>query len=252
MRLKKGFEYVLWNICVSILILRHKGAPRNRYRCGSLNGTVSAIELLKSEIPKYIDKINFVHLCFTTDPFMHNQADCINLSLDLLKILNEEGIKCTALTKGILPGELTQFSKNNEYGITLVSVDEDFRSKYEPFTASYSERIRSLYHLHKNGFKTWISMEPYPTPNIVNQNLDDILDSISFVDKVIFGRLNYNTQVTQYPEYQQFYNDLCIQIIDFCNKEGKEFHIKKGTLKSLKSVCNSLAFLPLRPTESRI
>jgi len=31
----------------------------------------NAVELLKREIPRYKDKIKFVHFCFSTDPFMY-------------------------------------------------------------------------------------------------------------------------------------------------------------------------------------
>ena len=36
-----------------------------------------------------------------------------------IRKLNEAGIKCTTLTKGLLPIELAELSPENEYGITL-------------------------------------------------------------------------------------------------------------------------------------
>ncbi len=44
--------------------------------------------------------------------------------------------------------------------------------------------------LHDAGCKTWVSIEPYPTPNLINQRLDELLEKISFTDKIIFGRTN--------------------------------------------------------------
>jgi DNA repair photolyase len=190
----------------------------------------NALELLEKEIPKHKDKIKFVHLCFSTDPFMYGYEAVSNLSLQLINMLNEADIKCTALTKGILPLELVQLSKRNEFGITLISLKENFRKEYEPFSAPYEERINSLFHLHKKGIKTWVSIEPYPTPNIVEQNLRDILESISFVDKIIFGRLNYNAMVSQYAGHKAFYNELSQQVINFCMRHNKEWHIKNGTI----------------------
>jgi len=101
--------------------------------------------------------------------------------------------------------------------------------KYEPGSAPYDDRIDSLYKLHKKGIKTWVSIEPYPTPNIVSQSFRDILSAVSFVDKIIFGRLNYNAMVTRYPEYKSFYNELSRQVIDFCVSHKIEHYIKKGT-----------------------
>ena len=192
----------------------------------------NAVELLEKEIPRHKNKIKFVHLCFSTDPFMYGYNEISDLSLKLIRMLNKEDIKTTALTKGVLPQELALLSKKNEFGITLISLDEDYRKKYEPYSAPYKERIKHLYNLHKKGIKTWVSIEPYPTPNIVDQDFSDILKSIAFVDKIIFGRLNYNAMVTKYSDYKNFYNDLSQQVIDFCTKQNKEYHIKNGTISS--------------------
>lgn len=191
----------------------------------------NAVELLQKEIPKHQDKIKFVHLCFSTDPFMYGYKEISDLSVRLIKMLNAANIRCTALTKGVLPVELSSLSQSNEFGITLISLDEGFRKKYEPFSAPSKKRISSLYALHKKGIKTWVSIEPYPTPNIVAQDFRQILESIAFVDKIIFGRLNYNAQVTLYlNEEKDFYNHLSRQVIDFCKATNKDFHIKHGTM----------------------
>lgn len=190
----------------------------------------NAVELLQKEIPKYRDKIKFVHLCFSTDPFMYGYQEISDLTVRLIRLLNEADIKCTALTKGILPHELTELSESNEFGITLISLNEDYRKQYEPYSAPYKERIDSLYQLHKKGVKTWVSIEPYPTPNIISQNFKSILKSVAFVDKIIFGKLNYNVQVSQYSDQKDFYNHLSSQVIEFCKANRKEHHIKDGTM----------------------
>jgi len=192
----------------------------------------NAVDLLKKEIPKTKEKIKFVHLCFSTDPFMHGYQEISDLSVRLIRMLNDADIRCTALTKGMLPVELASLSKKNEFGITMVSLNEDFRKKYEPGSAPYKDRIGSLCKLHKQGIKTWVSIEPYPTPNMVSQRFRDILQAVSFVDKIIFGRLNYNTMVTRFPEHKSFYNELSRQVIDFCVSHKIEYHIKKGTVTS--------------------
>ncbi|MCK9595007.1 MAG: radical SAM protein [Candidatus Omnitrophica bacterium] len=192
----------------------------------------NALELLDKEIPKYKKKIKYVHLCFSTDPFMYKQKSVGEMSLKIIDKLNKSNIRCTVLTKGIYPSELADsngISKNNEYGITLVSLNEDFRNEFEPNSASFKDRIASLKHLHKKGFKTWVSMEPYPTPNLVKQELKDILKAISFVDKIIFGRLNYNVKSSEFKYTKEFYNCLASSVIKFCEKKGIAYHIKQGT-----------------------
>jgi len=91
----------------------------------------NALEILDKEIPKLKDKIESVHLCFTSDPFMYGYKEISKLSLAIIKKLNSHGIKCTVLTKGILPIALSELSSENEYGITLVSIDEEFRKGAE-------------------------------------------------------------------------------------------------------------------------
>ncbi len=190
----------------------------------------NALELLRFEIPKYQDRIKFVHLCFSTDPFMYKYDEISELSIKIIKILNSRSIRCTALTKGLLPIELSSLDSRNEFGITLISLNEEYRAKYEPYSAPYKERIKALNDLHKNDVKTWVSIEPYPTPNIIDQNFNEILDSISFVDKIIFGKLNYNPLVKKFSGNVEFFNELSYKVIEFCEMNNKEYHIKNGTM----------------------
>ena len=135
----------------------------------------NALEILDAEIPKLRDKIESVHLCFTSDPFMYGYEEVAEMSISIIRKLNDAGIKCTVLTKGLLPIALAELSLENEYGITLVSLDEDFRREMEPNSAPFAQRIQALKALHDVGCKTWVSMEPYPTPNFVEQDLKVLL-----------------------------------------------------------------------------
>ncbi len=190
----------------------------------------NALSILEKEIPKFIKKIKSVHLSFTTDPFMAGYPEISELSIDIIKLLNSHDIKCTVLTKSILPIELSNTLKKNEFGITLISLNEEFRKRMEPNSKPYLDRIKSLKYLHDKGFQTWVSIEPYPTPNIIEQDLNDILESISFVDKIIFGRLHYNKLVSAYKGYQVYYNSLSKQVIEFCTLNSIRFHIKDKTV----------------------
>lgn len=190
----------------------------------------NTLDILDKEIPKFKDKIKSVHLCFTTDPFMVGYPEVSQMSIEIIKKLNASGIKCTTLTKGISPFELSNLSKVNEYGITLVSLDEVFRNRFEPHSATFNERIEALRALQDAGCYTWVSIEPYPTPNIIEQNLDEILEAVGFVDKIIFGRMHYNKLVTEYKEHKKFFNKCSDIVIEFCTDNNIAYHIKKGTI----------------------
>ena len=47
----------------------------------------NALELLDKEIPKYKSHIKFVHLCFTTDPFMYQQEEVADMTLKIIEKL---------------------------------------------------------------------------------------------------------------------------------------------------------------------
>ena len=192
----------------------------------------NTLELLDSEIPRLKDKIKSVQLCFTTDPFMFGYSEIEELSLAAIAKLNAAGIKCSVLTKGILPKALSEssFSRDNEYGITLVSLDENYRQKMEPGSAPYRDRVAALRFLHDAGLKTWVSIEPYPTPNLVEQSLAEVLETINFADKIIFGRTNYSKEVSAYSNVKDFYNSCAEQVIGFCETRGTAYHIKAGTM----------------------
>ncbi len=193
----------------------------------------NALELLDKEIPKYRHQIKSVHLCFMTDPFMYKYKEVSDMSIKILEKLNKNNIKCTILTKGVYPNiRMNKQTKLNEYGITIVSLNNEFKNRYEPYTAPFLKRINSLKQLHDKGLKTWVSMEPYPTPLLDKKhNLKKLLNKIKFVDTIVFGKLNYNIENSRYENHDEFYENCSKQVIDFCEKHKINYHIKFGTRK---------------------
>jgi hypothetical protein len=73
-------------------------------------------------------------------------------------------------------------------------------------------------------------MEPYPTPNLIKQDLMEILEAVSFVDKIVFGRLNYCAKSSSEFKYsREFNNSLAVSVINFCKKNEISCHVKQGT-----------------------
>ena len=70
----------------------------------------NTLQLLDKEIPRLKSKIQSVQLCFSTDPFMYEYEEITKISIAAIKKLNAAGIKCTTLTKGLLPIELDRKS----------------------------------------------------------------------------------------------------------------------------------------------
>ena len=167
--------------------------------------------------------------------FRNNELnkDIKNLTLRIIERLNRKRIKVTTLTKGYYPIEIldNKFQSNNEYGVTLVSLNKKFKEEFEPFSAPYKTRIESLKKLHESGLKTWVSIEPFPTPNLDETaiNIDSLLNEIGFVDKIIFGKMNYNIKSTRFFNSKDFYEATALKVIRFCDKNDIKYHIKFGT-----------------------
>ena len=250
---KSKVEYCNWTInhiqgcshgckfpCYAFMMAKRFGRVKDYDEWIQPKIVINALEILEKELSSQRDKIDSVHLCFTTDPFMYdyqrkeNIKEIEELSLKIIERLNQEKIPVTTLTKGICPEELSdsRFLKDNYYGITLVSLNDKFKDEFEPYSSPYQERITALEKLHKKGMKTWVSIEPYPTPNIDKTAGDIIplLNIIGFVDKIIFGRLNYNVSTSQYINNKEYYNRLAGEVIDFCYRKNIEYHIKEKTI----------------------
>lgn len=217
--------------CYAYLLKKRTGSVKDYSDWTNPKIVDNAMELLENEVARYKDKIKTVHLCFSTDPFMFGQDKIQDLSIEIIDYLNKSGIPCAVLTKGVYPsGRINDPGKINSYGITLVSIDENFRKKYEPGAASIEERILALKQLYDLGYKTWVSMEPYPTPNMARQDLLPILERVGFVDKIIFGKMNYNPVATSFAGNAEFYKDHVNILIDFCNKNKIKYYVKEGTV----------------------
>jgi DNA repair photolyase len=167
-----------------------------------------------------------VHFCLTTDPFMFGRPEVAELSLELIGMINAEGIPASVLTKGVLPAILADRRKypcDNSYGISLVSLSEEFRRKWEPGAAPYAERIAALRFLSGEGRSTYAHVEPYPTPNVIDQDLGELLEAVGFVDSLYFGGWNYNALTKKFPDREGFYAACDARVRRFCKAKGISF-----------------------------
>ena len=73
-------------------------------------------------------------------------------------------------------------------------------------------------------------MEPYPTPNMVEQDLHELLEAVSFTDRIIFGRTNYSKAANAYEGHKHFYNECAAEVVSFCQEHGIDYHIKEKTI----------------------
>lgn len=139
---------------------------------------INAPELVTKELARMKVKPDSIHLCLFTDPFMTSDPKVTDISLKLISIINSYGIRRSILIKGKMLSDLAdkkRFPAINIHGINLISLNEEFRSRWEPGTTPYAERITALKYLHNCGLRTLVHIEPYSTPNLIIQNMEDIL-----------------------------------------------------------------------------
>jgi len=217
--------------CYAYSIAKHYGRAASYNEWCQPKLVANALELLGKELPRLraragADTEEFrIHLCLTTDPFMVGWPEIHTLSLQIIEQINAYGLTCDVLTKGLLPLQLagSTFNRQNRYGISLVSLDERFRKQWEPGASPYADRIKALRDLHKEGFSTYVHIEPYPTPNIFSQDFDALLYAISFVDSIFFSGWNYNPVAEKYPDRVKFYKELADKAKKFCREHEIEY-----------------------------
>ncbi|HWR11282.1 MAG TPA: radical SAM protein [Rectinemataceae bacterium] len=209
--------------CYAYMMARSYGRAKTYAEWCAPKLVSNAAEVLEKELDRKRALPDIVNFSLTTDPFMVGYPEVAEMSMRLIALINSRGIPCSILSKGILPRELAdreRFPAENIYGISLISLDEGFRRRWEPGAAPYADRIRALRILHDGGRRTLVHMEPYPTPNFIEQDLGEILKAIGFADSVYFGGWNYNAEARGYPRYREFYQERTKIVRDFCAARG--------------------------------
>jgi len=211
--------------CHAFMLARRYGRVRDLGDWCRPKLVSNALQLIDKELRRK-RAVDCVHMSLTTDPFMFGQPEVASLSLQLIERINEAGIPCSILTKGTLPVELAdagRFDAKNTYGISLVSLDEPFRKRWEPGAAPYADRIAAVRALHDQGCRTLVHIEPYPTPNVIVQDIAAMLGQIAFVDHIFFSGWNYNSRVSDYAARDAFYAEQTLVVEEFCRERGIEF-----------------------------
>ena len=246
--------------CYALSIAKRSGRVKTMEDWCKPKLVINAPELLKKELIVRDESIyrndETIQLCFTTDPFMVGYPEVQDMSIELLKEITDHHVTARVLTKGVYPdpdeADMPRFAyhplktRRHEYGIT---VTHDPNCHVHPRgidgdgTATTAARIASLKRLHDAGYYTWVSIEPYPTPYIAGADIEErmamgrgddmarLLEQVSFVNKVVFGRMNYNAKVTEYLKGDPDYYNRCAKLVeDFCAKNEIECYIKNGTV----------------------
>jgi DNA repair photolyase len=163
-----------------------------------------------------------VFLSFLTDPLLPQLREETE---KLISYLLDQGVTVATLSK------LGVSEYYGRHGMTLVSLDPDFWMKFEPNTMPPLRRIETLEQVKGAWHEyVWVSVEPYPPSAIHKQNLQDLLDELSFVDLIVFGKWNYDKRARTEEARQEYAGNIEV-LTDFCKSNNIRLHIKSDTLK---------------------
>jgi len=170
-----------------------------------------------------------VFLSFLTDPFL---PECGDESEKLIEALIRSRIHVATLSK-----LSTSVHHGVRQGMTIVSLDEKFHKKWEPFTCPVEGRLVILKTCKKEfGDYVWISMEPYPPSAIYKQDFDSLLEELNFVDLIVFGKWNYDKRANTEEARQEYKNYIGI-LEDFCRSNYIRYHVKSDTMNFVFNMC---------------
>lgn len=179
------------------------------------------VELINKQLNNL--KPQGVFFSFTTDPYL--KGNIPKTERAILK-LTEKKIKVATLSKLGFSG----FFDDVRNGMTIVSDSDEFSKKFEPNALPVTERIKYLRDIAEQGDYTWVSLEPFPTPNIFKQDLTKLLSEIDFVDFIIFGKWNYDARAND----KLFYKESVDKFNKYCSEVGIRHFVKSDTLKFIK------------------
>lgn len=162
-----------------------------------------------------------VFLSFMTDPFLPVVEAETRL---LVRYLLEKNVKVATLSKLDV-----SFINGAKHGVTVVSLDDSFWREFEPNVISPRQRLLKLEACHHQGNFTWVSMEPYPPTATFKQNFSTFLEPLSFVDLIVFGKLNYDPK-GRTPQAREDYTRNVEELTDFCKAHRICLHVKSDTL----------------------
>ena len=214
--------------CYARNIALYSGAIKNADEWKEPKIKSNALELIEKAIPNLAPG-TIPLLSLMSDPFQYGRSDICNFSLQAIALINSSGHNVSTLTKGLLPvRELAQLSHYNIHGISLSGVSERIRETFEPGASPYRERIMALRQLSELNIPTWVSLEPIFPPSVVKQNIYEVLESVSFVKYLVYGKINNFGAIGS--EYRDFYNEEAHKVIEYCQAHGIVCHIKNGTI----------------------
>jgi len=168
-----------------------------------------------------------VLLCFITDPYQPAEKD-LEITREAIRILNDEGLAVTILTKGGLLAardfDLLAYNPRNSLAVTLTTDDPSVSRQWEPAAAPPQERMELLRQAHEAGIRTWVSFEPVFDPEACLRLLES---TAPYTDFYKVGKLNYH-EAAKGIDWGEFRRQIQARLTTL----GKSHYIKTDLAKA--------------------
>jgi DNA repair photolyase len=196
--------------------------PRSASYFGIPKPRAGLIESLRKQLSK--ETINAqVLLSFMGDPY-NSEETKYRVTRQVLEILLDHNIPVAILTKG---GEnclkdldiFKAFGNHIKVGQSLTFYHPEDSVKFEPGAPWPVRRFEALKELHRQGIRTWASLEPILDPE---QTLKIIETTHEYVDSYKIGKINHWPEMEKAHDWDAFLK----RAADLLRSLGKPFYIK--------------------------
>lgn len=150
------------------------------------------LEGLAKELPAFTGTSDPVMLSFICDPYEDLDIG-LELTREVLKLMVAHDAPFAILTKqgdrAPRDFDLMSRARSAKFGVTLTVSGEGERVHWEPKCGTVQGRLEALRLAHKEGIRTWVSLEPIIHPGDTAAFLEVLADT---VDEFKIGKLNYH------------------------------------------------------------
>jgi len=131
---------------------------------------------------------------FTTDPYQPLERE-LEHTRSLIRAIKAHGFAVNILTKNpeLVLRDLDILDPATDMiGTTLTTMSIGEAARWEPGSPTPTARVTALHRLHREGFFTWVSLEPIIQ---VSSTIDVLAATAPFVDHYKAGLLNYASRL---------------------------------------------------------
>lgn len=212
------------------------------------------VDLLKKDV-KNLKSSNIVirdmFLCSICDAYQPIELQ-YGITRRVIEILIGEGLPFTVLTKNtnvLRDLDLFKGYEKCRVGLTVITLDDNFRKKLEPNASPIADRCDALETLKANGVSTYCSVEPI-MPCKESDPIEIVKRLRNCVDLFEFGKWSpYIMKGIPVTYNEDYYVGLFGRLIPYCEQEGIKYCTASHSETFLKS--KGFKFIPYQLVSDR-